>query len=207
MLLENLSRKGRPASELKELLYSPQGGSPRRSPTSNRLLYPATKVHLNHLPQTQQLPTPTFPALVGPSRQVRPGSSKPSGEKCAEGSSYDEGYHLPVGVVLHYWRVPVLLLTPQLLHYSIASSSQQDPAHFSWCTPRLGRCKDRYRFLTPLISDVSERCTRISRVRQHNSQLYVLIRPLQVDSCHLEPMTSPYQRRTQSNERLLVTVK
>ncbi|KAE9114912.1 hypothetical protein PF010_g9534 [Phytophthora fragariae] len=43
MLLDNLSRKGKPTIELRELFYLSQGGSPRRSPTSNRPLYPSTK--------------------------------------------------------------------------------------------------------------------------------------------------------------------
>ncbi|KAH7477045.1 uncharacterized protein KRP23_7719 [Phytophthora ramorum] len=116
MLLDNLSRKGKPTIELTELLYPAQGGSPRRSPTSNRLLYPATKVHLNHLPQTQQIPTTTFPALVGSAPDQPARSMMRSEEKAAEGSSYNEGYHLPHRLIKSAGPRPF-----HLVHSSIGS--------------------------------------------------------------------------------------
>lgn len=101
MLLENLSRNGKLTTSENGILYIPQVSSPRRSPTSNRSLYPAATVHLNHVPPTQQIPTSTFPALTSsnslsgaPRDQLTPNSSRYR-EGPEEGFSYGEGYHLP----------------------------------------------------------------------------------------------------------------
>ncbi|ETP47872.1 hypothetical protein, variant 2 [Phytophthora nicotianae P10297] len=96
MLLDNLSGKGKSRIELNEFLYPIQGGSPRRSPTSNRPLYPYAKVHMNHIPQTQQIPTSTFPALASPSLdQERSNRSDYTGGKSPQNSRGEEGYQLP----------------------------------------------------------------------------------------------------------------
>ncbi|KAF4046505.1 hypothetical protein GN244_ATG00894 [Phytophthora infestans] len=97
MLLENLSRKGKPHIELSALLSPTQGGSPRRSPTTNRPLYPYAKVHMSHIPQTQQIPTSTFPALVSPLMdQERRNRSEYTGGTSPQSSLPDEGFQSPV---------------------------------------------------------------------------------------------------------------
>ncbi|KAG4040743.1 hypothetical protein PC123_g23721 [Phytophthora cactorum] len=129
MLLENLSRKGKPRVELNELLYPIQGGSPRRSPTSNRPLYPYAKVHMSHIPQTQQIPTSTFPALVSPSKdKERRNRSESTGGTSPQSSFPDEGYQLPHRLTKSAGPRPF-----NLVHSSICalrgSIPFPDPAH------------------------------------------------------------------------------
>ncbi|KAF1782929.1 hypothetical protein GQ600_22001 [Phytophthora cactorum] len=129
MLLENLSRKGKPRVELNELLYPIQGGSPRRSPTRNRPLYPYAKVHMSHIPQTQQIPTSTFPALISPSKdKERRNRSESTGGTSPQSSFPDEGYQLPHRLTKSAGPRPF-----NLVHSSICalrgSIPFPDPAH------------------------------------------------------------------------------
>ncbi|KAK1931000.1 hypothetical protein P3T76_013589 [Phytophthora citrophthora] len=129
MLLDSLNRKGKPKIELNELLYLYQGSSPRRSPT-NRPLYPSTKVYLSDLPQTQQISTSTFPTLDRnySKDQVRPSSSRSSGEESAEVLTHGEGYHLPRRLIRSAGPRPFTLV-----HSSIGALQGSipfpDPAH------------------------------------------------------------------------------